>query len=415
MSVLSIHEKLIPYIQELTKKEKLDSSKYEDKNIIDKLNSAYYDCHLYYPTVNMFRFIAYNIIKREYSLNEIDDNTLNKYLTLVLEDKKLRNLIYHINPTSEFFSTIKDIIPFYLELQKYFKENNRYMVIVTYKKLIDFLDSECLSNYQGHELIEECTKRLDFPNNNYNAYYRYMNEKKYNNKPYEVGMQRNRGFVTSTSKLLARYFHNLMLDFYKKSGFYYSPINDDLAFYSFGTISIVSYKYDDNISMSINNYKWNRYEFWALLNMKGFSLKIDDSKIKDLLLLDSKQLLVVPNGYVEEAFITYLMKELGLKKCTLEFTNILKKIGIPLDYCISHNLETTNGYTYYINPLRYDDLRIKNKENLPIISLIQSKEDDSKRKRYIKKLITTYNEQHKNDEELTPYTRRKINPKAYID
>ena len=414
--MLDIHESLVPYIQELIKKDKLEPSNYEDRNIINKLNSAYLDCYLYYPTINMFKFIAYNIIRKSYSSKEVDDKTLNKYLTLILEDRRLRLLILRSEPTSEFFSTIKDIIPYYLEFQKYLKENNKYMVIVTYKRIIDFLNSECLSNYDGYRLKEECAKRLDFPLNTIEMYHSDMKKKKYDDKPYEIGMFRNRGFITSTTELLARYFHNLMLEFYKKTCYYYSPINEELSFYSFGKIQIVGYKHDDSLSMSINSYKWNRYEFWALLNMKDKpNIKIDDAKIRKSLLFDNKRVLLAPDGLVEEAFITYLMKELGLKNYTEEFESILKKIGIPLDYCISQNLETTDGKTYYTNPKRYDDLRIKNRENLPTLALLQAKDDDAKRERYIKKLITTYNGEHKDNEELTAYDRRKQNPKAYID
>ena len=114
MSKLTIHESLIPYIRKLTNKNELNIADFNDKNIIDKVNAAYKDAIKLYPTIKMFKFITYNIIKPFYGLKPLTKETIFEMLDKLFEDKKFINKISSSNPESEFFSVIKDIILYYL-------------------------------------------------------------------------------------------------------------------------------------------------------------------------------------------------------------------------------------------------------------------------------------------------------------
>ncbi len=416
MEKLEIHESLIPLIQKYTGKKELNPSLIEDNNLIRKVNAAYRDCYKYLPLISMFNFISYNIIREFYSIPPVDSKTRDKYLKMVLDDKDVRNKIINSNPESEFFSVIKDIIPYYNELQEYINSNNNYMTIMQYKEIVDFLDSEALKNYKDDKLEEECHKRFNYPNNTKDAYNFRMKNKKYQTKQFEVGNIVTKGFYSSTCLLLSNYFHELMINFYKKTGYYYSPINEDLDYYVIGNMPIVGYKHDDNITMSINNYKWNRYEFWALLNMNELpNIKIDSSDIRRIL-KDDNNILIAPNDFIEEALIKHIMSETGERTFTNNILKILQKIGIPEDFYRSDVLTSYKNNTYYINPKKYEYLKIKEIMKIPTLELILVKNEDN-RDKYIKKLISTYKGQHKEEEEveLSPRERRKQNPKAWID
>ena len=418
MSELQIHESLIPFVDKLLHNRKLNPVDFTDRTIIRDINNSYIDCHNYLPTINTFKFIVYNIIN-SYTYNvfnkSINPKQRNKILSDILNNEDFRKKIMRAKPTSEFFSVIKDILPYYIELNNYIKNKQYYLVIVTYKKIIELLNSECLLNYEGKMLEIECQKRFEIPYNTLEQYKHLQKEKYYNDEcPYEIGNETFKENYSITCKILTHYFHDLMMDFYKQTGYLYSPINDDLSFYSFGGINIVGYKYSDNLSYSIGNYNWTRYEFWAKLNMGNPYIKVDTKKIRKK--FNIPNVIIVPDDLVEEAFIKHMMRELNEKKFTEEFIKLLNKIGLPEGYLRSDYLSTSDGMVYYVHPKKYEDLKVKDLFKIPTLELILAKNDIT-RDKYIKKLIATYNGEHKKDDEdeMGYRGRLKSNPKAYID
>ena len=415
MNELQIHESLIPFVEKLLHNRKLNPVDFTHKTVIRDINATYQDCHDFLPTINTFKFIVCNIVN-SYILNvfnySLTPKQRDKYLNDILNNLDFRKKIFKGKPKSEFFSVIKDILPYYIELTNYMNSKNHYMVIMTYKKIVEFLNSECLSHYQGKDLVEECEKRFEIPYNTVEQYNHLQKSKYYNDEdPYEIGDETFKENYSITCKLLTHYFHDLMISYYKKTGYLYSPINDDLSFYSFGKINIVGYNYSDNLDYSIDNYDWSKYEFWAKLNMGEPYIKVDTKRIRKKYNIPNA--LIVPNDLVEEAFIKYLMKELNEKEYSDDFIKLINKIGIPKEYLRSDYLSTYDNKVYFVNPQRYEDLRIKKPMKVPTLSLILGKSED-KRDNYISKLIATYKGQHK-EEELTYKERLKSNPKAYID
>ncbi len=392
MVKLKIHESLLPYIEELTGKEKLDVFDFNDRAIIEKVNAAYEDTYTYLPKINVFLFITYRIISKFYDLKPISDKKCHEYVEMVLNDYNVRRKLYEINPKSEFFSVMKDIIPYYMKFMESLKSNNGYMVISSYEEIVSFLETETLKDKTYEELEAECKKRYNYPNNNVTTYDFRMRNKNYSKKPYEVGMYRSKGFYSETCELLSHYFYDKMLEYYKKTGYYYSPINNDLSFYSIAGKGIIGYKYDDNIAMSIDNYRWDRFEFWAILNMENKpKVKIDISKIKRLV-KNSDNYIIAPNDLVEEALIHNLLKT--RKKVKPDFIQKLKDMGVPEEYYRLNALTTYDNRVFFFYPDDFKKLRIKDLSKLPTLNLILSKNEEN-REKYLNKLTATYKGKYK--------------------
>ena len=409
MGELKIHESLIPYIVGLTSERITRPTGFEDINIVRKINAAYEDCHEFFPRIKLFKFIAYNIISDYYPLKKLEpEEDINKYLREILEDKECRLKLMSGHPKSEFFSVLKDITPYYIEFANAIKENKGYDAVTAYEALDDLLDMETLSLYSGKHLEEECEKRYSFPLNDIRTYSYRMKTKTYpKRKGFDIEKINNRGYYSRTCSMYSRVFHDMMLEFYHQKGFIYTPINEDLSYFQFGSIAVVEYKYADDLKFTIRGYPWSKYEFWALLG--------SDPKLIEKINFDGP-ILVAPKGLKEEALITYYMKELGESVITPEFLSVMKKIGIPEEFAMVNELSTYDYRTFYTDPRRYEDIRLRNPMAYPTLQNIISK-DEEEREKYLKKIFATYKGQHpsKVEEEETYRERVKRNPKAYID
>ncbi len=386
---LEIHESLLPFIQRLIKKDRLDPFIDQDRDIIDKLNKTYLDCYEFYPTIKIFEFISYIIISKYYKLKPLNFNVVRDNLELLLNNSSFTNRLIYSNPKSEFFSVIKDIVPYYQKFNINIKKNNKYETIMMYEIIVKFLEKETLGSLEGKELEEECKKRYSIFTNGASEYHARMKSKTFNKiKTYEAGNYVAKNFYSSTCRLLSEYFYNRMVEFYQKTGWIYSEVADDVSFYSFGDIGVLAYDYDSQISLSIDGNRWNNYKFWALLKMQeNPNIKIDDKNIRRLINYN-KDLIVAPRDFIEEALIKYLMNEYGVSNNTSLITNLLDKMGIPREYLGGNTLLTNDGKTYYVDPRKIEYLKTRGME-VPPIKILKGKSDEE-RDLYFKKIIATY-------------------------
>ena len=417
MDKLTIHESLIPYVVGLTGKKELNPTNFDDINIIRKVNATYLDCLKFYPRIKLFKFITYQIVSDFYNLKPLDPENEKEYLKEILDNRELRLKLMSGNPQSEFFSSLKDIIPLYIEFNNSIKQNKGYDVIVTYEEIDSFLDAEMLSKYSGAELEKECQKRYNIPFNDIRTYNYRIKTKKYpKRKGFNIEEYNTRGFYSKTCFLLSKLFHNMMLDYYHKKGYIFNHINNDLKYYQFVSVGIVEYKYADDLIFKLRGYSWNQYEFWALLNSdpKNVPTVIANS-IREQIPYKGP-LLVVPEGYKEVALITYYMKELGEKTVTDEMKKIIKSLGIPIEYAMINDLTTYDYRNFFIDPRQVEKLSLRHPECFPTLQNILSR-DEEERDKYYKKIYATYKGQHpsKYEEELSYKEIRKANPKAWID
>lgn len=423
MEELQIHKSLVEFILKLTKKRELNPTIIDgDGNLIRRINTIYRDCLKYYSSINLFKKLTYLIVSDYYNLDQLthdDKENLYSFLQKVIDDKDMRLKLMSGNPESEFFSVLKTIMPLYIEFSAAIKEKRHYDITTTYERIYNLLDSEALSPYTGKELEEECRKRFDLPLNDVETYKLRMQMKKYPLlKELDIEDPINRGFYSLTCQLLFNLFHRIMIKQYHKYGNYFTQISQDLKLFQFGSVRIIEYRYADSIDISLNGYSWNKFEFWALLgNNKSATPKVDSQKIREYIGHNGHNgvVLVVPEGCKEEALISYWLHDLTEKVITPK--ELCKKLGIPEEYLMCHDLKTYDYRTFFIDPRDIDRIRIRDLENYPTLKKLISLEEDM-RPQYYKKLYATYKGQHPEQEEddwgkMSPRERRAANPKAW--
>lgn len=414
MIKLEIHESLIEYIRELTQKPQLDYMDLGNQEIAKQVNSLYEDCKYLTSSLNFFKFAVYNIVGQYYPLAKVDIEVTKRIMGKLLENKEFRKKLFSYQPKSEFFSVVKDLLEPYLRLKNFIESRKRYDAIITYRDILDLLDTETMGKRKGKALEEECQKRYVYPYDTVKQYNRRMKEKKYKKiDKLDVRKSHHKPYLSATCKIFYDYFHDMMIDFYNKTGYIYAPFNEDIDFYQFGKIGIISYKYDSDLSMSIKGFDPKHFEFWALL-FSGNKISINTFQLKKIIDFDG-ELLFAPKGYVEEAFIKYLMNSLGEREYSREFISLLESIGIDADYCYSHGLTTYDGKIYFKDPKNTDNYTVRDIDQYPTLKALKEK-DDEEREKYIKKIIATYKGKYKErEEEISSKERRKGNPKAWLD
>lgn len=431
MEKLNIPEELKKYIRKLTAKDELNPYDFNDQNIIEKINAAYQDCLKFYPRIKTFKLIAYNIIESSYHLPALEEDKTLEYIGKLLNDSELQNKLLNGNPESEFFSVLKDMLPYSIKLEALLNEHKPYEIMMLYKKITEVLNLETLGDYPDDEkLEEECKKRYDFPNNTAREYKFNMKMKaKVPYKRFDLSIVPGHGCYSVTCYLLTKYFHKKIYEYYKQYGFIYYPINDELSFYQFKSTIIIGYKFMDNVTLTVsdlgNVYNPESYQFWAIINGSlQAKYKVDDSNILSLVNMPGT-ILIAPDNHIAEALIKYLEIDSGYSKNSDQIRNLLIKLGIPLSFIDSNALSTTNNnMTYFYDPRNIDLIEVKDKSKFTVLSKLKSK-NKQEREKYIKKLLAKYSgeknmhrknnqDEYEDTDDLSPREQRKNNPKAYL-
>ena len=422
---LEMPEELKTYVMGIIEKAKVTPNSNMDRinhNLIRRINIAYEDCQEFYPKTKVFQLMCSLIIGDYLSVPPIRPDQVNSYLKELLDNEELKNKLKAGNPKSDFFAVMKEVLPYYEKFNKAIKENKSFEVLNAYKELYTFLDYETLLYKPQDKVHELCEKLFDIPINDNKFYFYLMKRKKYDNKrPFNPEEFINRGYYSSSCRTFASTFYAMMLSYYKKTGCIYTPINDKLGFYKFAPVSVVEYQYSDDISLSTRGFKWNKYEFWALLaNVPDCKIYADVGSIKKRVDLPGN-VIYAPEGFIDESLVLYLMNQLGETEITIDLLDLLSKMGISNEVLTSNKISTTNNEAFYVNPLEVDFLRFRHPDNYKTCEILAAK-DKEKRKAYLKKIFSTFKGKHpdffavEDDydfDRLSPREKRKINPKAY--
>lgn len=419
MEKLSIPQELKDYINSIINKD-IEHSELEIVEVIKRINITYKDCLKYIPKRKVFKYIIYTILEDFYDIYKMPKNLSNEIIEYIINYPDLIRKLSNSEPESEFFSVLKDMLPYYLEFNKNISENNKYETILTYKRIVDTLNEETLGNRTKPELIKECLKRYFFPKNISSTIEFYIDKKQleeYNEFSIEKNMHPT--IHSKTCLLLSNYFHNKMLDYYKKTGFIYVPYNADFNLYVFGNIAVLGYKYDDSFTLSIDNYSSNTIEFWGLL-FQGYDhkIKVNDEEIRNKIKFKGK-LITAPDDLIEEAYVKYIMHELGEVDYTDHLVNTLNNLHLPYNRDKTDELSTNNYLSYFISPRKFYKWKIKFIEDNPVLQKLLKKynTDNLDIDNYTKYLAFKYKNLHKvkDPDEFDYYENRKKNPKAWLD
>lgn len=417
MEKLNIPDSLKDYVLRLSQKEDIIPTNFDDLNVIRKINTSFLDCHKYLPRLTPFKYITYEIIRKYYGLPKVPDELSNPIIKSIIDDVKFTEE----EPQSEFFAVLKDLYEPINELKKYLEENKPYLVIKTYKEICHKLRFESLDGYSGIELQKELEKRYSYPVNA-NSLLKEMAKKDTHISLKDFSLKRTpgRGYYSTTCANLAKYLHGLVYDYYKKTGYIYYPINDDIALYKFGGVLIVGYDYLDDLDVYLNDYG-SHYglkdaKFYHTLHQnKALNIRVDDSKLRSLFDFGLTTI-IAPNDHFEEALIRYMCQETGDVQGIKE---VLKKLGMAEEYLKSNELLTNNYYTYIPNIRDIDKIKVKDLDEYSTLRKITSK-TLPERDAYYKKLASYYKGKEKKEllskpveKEESYRLRRKRNPKAW--
>lgn len=412
MEKLNIPDSLKDYVLRLAQKEDINATNFNDLNVIRKINATFLDCHAFLPRTTPFKYITYEIIRKYYGLEKIPNEIANPIIKTII------NTVHFTEeePQSEFFAVLKGVYEQIIALKKYIEENKPYLVIKTYKEICHKLRYEALEEYSGIELQKELEKRYSYPVNA-NAILKqiYKIDTKISLKDFSLSKTPGQGHFSITCNTLARYIHSLVYDYYKKTGYIYYPINDDIALYKFGGVLIVGYNYLDDLNIYLNDfgkhYSLKDAKFYHILHQnRGIDIKADDTQLRSLFDFGLTTI-ITPNDHFEEALIKYMRQESG----DLEgISEVLKKLAIPEDYISSNELLSNNYYTFIPNIRDIDKIKVKDVAEYPTLQKIVSK-DSSEREAYFKKLASYYKGKTKKDfmKKTKPYHLEKKNPKAW--
>jgi hypothetical protein len=379
----------------------------------DKVIRAYHDALNFEARENLTKFLIYQAVRDGYKLSPFPLEEALLYLNEILTDDKLMKKIVESNPHSEFYSVLKDIIPFKQKLDELVEDNKNYLVLKMYEQIYDFLNAEALSLYEGKDLENECLKRYPLTYDTPLHYQNRMKKREYVRDDGDILRMPKMKNFSRTCKLLTHYFYEKALDFYNKTGYLYRPISEDIAFFKLGKIGAITYKYDDTFKIMVKDldtsleYSADCLDFWAISYDetidKEYTISFDNP------VNYYGPLIVCPYEYLDEAFIKELAKRSG---ADINDDAIIEKLtNLGFDPEIKDNLICDIFGSYLKNPHNISLYKFKDVNEYPTLSKLLAKNDEDRCK-YINRVLTNYQIRRKKilaDKYLKYYRKVKKN------
>lgn len=395
MQTLNIPHKYIEFIKKVYIENRVNEDNHKNFFVGEKIAEHYIDAKKFNASEELIYFLIYESIRFAYNIKPIEPKYTFNYFEEIFNNKNVCDLIRNSECKSEFYTIIKDILPYYEELEDLIRNNKKYMALKKYKEILSILNMETLNLYPKDMWEKECQKRYRFTYNK-KVYYEanlkhkhYKQEDKFDFKTLPF-MNNN----SLTCSLLIHYFHQKMVNFYKKSNYIYKPVNDDYGFYKLNNINIITYNFDDLINVNVNhlkrNYNMKKPEFWGIIFSKGIKFNYFIPKKFKRLASRYKPCIIVPDDYIDEALVHFLSSETGYDINNMFLQKELIKIGFPLEgFEEKEGLLNAENTVYFKNPQMVDKLKVKDINNFKTLKKILLK-PISKRNAYYKKLASYY-------------------------
>jgi len=377
-----------------------------DKNnyiVGEKIAEAYLDAERFDASEELIKFLFYQAVRFGYSnVKEYDKRYSFKFIDEILSNDDLKQKILTSDCNSEFYSVIKDIIPYAEQLFKLMREGKSYLVLKKYQELLQILNEETLCFHNGKDFEIECQKRypMTYANPTYNQ--RRIKNKHLNlENVFDIKSFPKKSNASFTCSILLRYFHEIMLNYYENSGYMYRPVTDTIGFYQLGNIGVLTYTYDNEIGLSVANprkkYKMDNIKFWEVVYSNSSPKYIIDSNLKDLVNFNGP-IIIAPADHIDEAFISYITHVYGLDIEDNNLQSRLTSIGFPVSTSDTDKLLTSDYQTFYKNPKEVEILKVSDITKYSILNKLKNLKP-YEREKYIKT-----NSQSKLSETIpTPY------------
>lgn len=352
----------------------------------------------------------------------VSENEMVFYVKDILEELKTNQLFLSEKEfESGIFSVLKRMIKYVLSLDQNIATKKYFAALKDYANIDRFLLLEGIpEDMSKEEKITELKKLFCITDNNslpgHNA---RMKRKKYPDMRY-LGLTDDLDFhiYSLLCETISKYFNDEMLEFYNKHQYFYRPISDDFSLYYLNGVTILAYRYEDSVSISIkvlNKYiGMQNFRYWAgVLNMQRdiYSL-IYDLRLRCPNVINKKPDIICPEDYLDESFLSYLKSQLQ----TEDAYKLAESIGLPITSDEPPKIYQLKGDKIIKNPRLIENIKVKDLTSYETLSKLLSLTGEDRQK-YIAKIIATAkgitikefcNRDYKPSKETN-------NKKAYID
>lgn len=366
---------------------------------------------LFYKVVASYYYIPK--ISYDDAYRAIEEATCNEKFA-----KRLKNYF----PQSDFFLVFKRLFDDIDELEILLYKGKKYLALKKYRDILLKISEDVVDKSMSKDDIDkELKARLPFPYNNVKNYQRRMANKifKVYNYPKEhpLSVVKSPGYSLGCD-MIQDFLIDFMLRYQKRTGYYYHPIDDNLEYFVFNNISVITYRYDDSFEpyFQVGNKKltFKDYGFWALALSPDFKPeKLRHTISYSFKAQKSGEILFAPYEYMEEAIIKYANGDSydGMTD-SIFAREFLSKIGMSEDTPITDNL-ITNGKIYFKKPINIEDIKVKDISAYPTLEKLKSFSSLEERNKYIKSLIAKYKGDQTKNKNKEKKLRQEIAQKKF--
>lgn len=367
-------------------------------------------------------FLFYKIVGSYYDLDKISYDDAYRYIEEATVTEEFVKRIKEYTPQSDFFIVFKRLYDDIDKLQTLLYENKSYPALKQYRDILIRISEDCVDKTQSEkEIAEDLQHRLPIPYNNIKNYQRRMKNKTYiekvNPKEYPFSVVKSPGYSLGCH-MIQNYLIDLMIKYYKKTGYYYHPIDDNLEYFVLNNISVITYKYDDTFMpyLEVGNHKltYEDYEFWAIVLSPDFKINKLKHKIDHIYEISTRnEVILTPYDYMEESIIKYANGDTydGMTD-SLFAQELLDKIGMPKDTPVTDKL-ISDGNLYFKNPHNFEEIIVKDIEEYPTLVKLRSYQNEEERNKYIKALIAKYKGEQTKKQKRAESLKKEISQKKF--
>lgn len=324
----------------------------------------------------------------------VSENEMVFYVKDILEELKTNQLFLSEKEfESGIFSVLKRMIKYVLSLDQNIATKKYFAALKDFANIDRFLLLEGIpEDMSKEEKITELKKLFCITDNNslpgHNA---RMKRKKYPDMRY-LGLTDDLDFhiYSLLCETISKYFNDEMLEFYNKHKYFYRPISDDFSLYYLNGVTILAYRYEDSVSISIkvlNKYiGMQNFRYWAgVLNMQRniYSL-IYDLRLRCPNVINKKPDIICPEDYLDESFLSYLKSQLQ----TEDAYKLAESIGLPITSDEPPKIYQLKGDKIIKNPRLIENIKVKDLTSYETLSKLLSLTGEDRQK-YIAKIIAT--------------------------
>lgn len=324
----------------------------------------------------------------------VSENEMVFYVKDILEELKTnQSFLSEKEFESGIFSVLKRMIKYVLSLDQNIASKKYFAALKTFANIDRFLLLEGIpEDMSKEEKITELKKLFCITDNNslpcHNA---RMKRKKFPDMRY-LGLTDDLDFhiYSLLCETISKYFNDEMLEFYNKHQYFYRPISDDFSLYYLNGVTILAYRYEDSVNITIktlNSYiGMKNFRYWAgVLNLqRDINSLVYDIHLRCPNVINNKPDLICPEDYLDESVLRYLKSQIGPE----DAYKLTASIGLTIKSDDLSKICLLKDDRIIKNPRMIEIIKVKDLESYETLTKLLSLTGEGRQK-YIAKIIAT--------------------------